>query len=177
MKALRLLPLAATAAALALTGCEAKFGNDVQPRGNGSAENKAEEGEVSINAPGVQMKINIPEGLRHEASIHDDSGLVYPGSTMSGMHIEGGRERPGEQGKSEGEVELRFASTDGPDVVARWYQDPARARNFTIASATREGPAYVFAGTRTDGDGRFRVRLMPRQGGGTDGRVLLADRD
>ena len=175
MKALRLLPLAACAAALALTACEARFGNDVQPRGNGSAENKAEEGEVSINAPGVQMKINIPEGLRHEASIHDDSGLVYPGSTMSGMHIEGSRAN--ERGKSDGEVELRFASTDGPDAVAHWYQDPARARDFTIASAAREGPAYVFAGTRNDGRGRFRIHLAPREGGGTDGRVLLADSD
>ena len=72
MKAPRLLPLAATAAALVLTACEAQFGNDVVPQGNGSAENKAEEGQVSINASGVQMRINIPEGLRHETSIHDD---------------------------------------------------------------------------------------------------------
>lgn len=173
MKTPRLLPLAATVAALVLTACEARFGNNVEPSGNGSAENKAEEGQVSINAPGVQMKINIPEGLRHEASIHDDNGLIYPGSTMSGMHVEGGRD--GEQGKSEGEVELRFASTDGPETVAHWYQDPARARDFTISSATRDGAAYVFAGTKKDGDGRFRVHLAPRQGGGTDGRVLLSD--
>jgi predicted small secreted protein len=172
MKALRLLPFAASAAALALTACDARFGNDVQPTGNGSAENQAQEGELSINAPGVQMRINIPEGLRHEASIHDDSGLVYPGSTMSGMHIEGAREG---QTKSDGEVELRFASNDGPDVVAHWYQDPARARDFTIASATREGPAFVFAGTKKNGEGRFRIHLTPRQGGGTDGRVLLSD--
>jgi|1185.fasta_scaffold822859_2 predicted small secreted protein len=175
MKRPRLLPFAATAAALVLTACEARFGNDVQPSGNGSAENKAEEGEVSINAPGVQMKIDIPEGLRHEAGIHDDNGLIYPGSTMSGMHVEGGRE--GGQGKSEGEVELRFASTDGPDRVAHWYQDPARAGDFTIASATRDGAAYVFAGTRKEGDGRFRIRLAPGQSGGTDGRVLLSDSD
>ena len=175
MKPPRLPLLAATVAALVLAACEARFGNDVEPSGNGSAENKAEEGQVSINAPGVQMKINIPEGLRHEASIHDDSGLIYPGSTMSGMDIEGSRAREGEQGKSDGEVELRFASTDGPDVVARWYQDPARARDFTIASATREGPVYVFAGTKQDGGGRFRIRLAARQGGGTDGRVLLSD--
>ena len=173
MKAPRLISLAATAAALMLTACEARFGNDVQPSGNGSAENKAEEGQVSINAPGVQMKINIPEGLRHEASIHDDNGLIYPGSTMSGMHIEGGQ--AGDQGRSDGEVELRFATTDGPEIVAHWYQDPARARDFTIASAGRDGAAYVFAGTRTNGDGRFRVRLAARQGGGTDGRVLLSD--
>jgi hypothetical protein len=173
MNALRLLPLAATSAALMLTACDARFGNDVEPGGNGSAENKAEEGQVSINAPGVQMKINIPEGLRHEASIHDESGLIYPGSTMSGMHVEGGRE--GEHGKSEGEVELRFASTDAPDVLAHWYQDPVRARDFTVGSAGRDGAAWVFAGTRKNGDGRFRLRLEPRQGGGTDGRVLLSD--
>jgi hypothetical protein len=176
MKAPRLLPFAATAAALMLTACEARFGNDAEPAGNGSAENKAEEGQVSINASGVQMKINIPEGLRHEASIHDDHGLIYPGSTMSGMHIEGGRDDG--RGKSDGgEVEMRFASTDGPDMIAHWYQDPARAHDFTVASASRDGAAYVFAGTRTDGGGRFRIRLAPRQGGGTDGRVLLSDND
>jgi hypothetical protein len=172
MKAPWLLPLAATAA-LVLTACDARFGNDAAPAGNGSAENKAEEGQVSINAPGVQMKINIPEGLRHEAGIHDDHGLIYPGSTMSGMHIEGAHD--GEQGKSEGQVELRFASTDGPDIVAHWYREPARARDFTVATTGRDGAAYVFAGTRTDGDGRFHVRLAPRPGGGTDGRVLLSD--
>jgi hypothetical protein len=175
MKTARLLPIAATAALLVLAACEARVGNDVRPDGNGSAENKAEEGQVSINAPGVQMKINIPEGLRHEASIHDDGSLVFPGSTMSGMHIEGGQE--GEQGKSDGQVELRFASTTGPDAVAVWYQDPARARDFTIASASRDGAAYIFAGTRTNGHGPFRVRLAPRAGGGTDGRVLLSDED
>jgi hypothetical protein len=174
MKAPRLLPLAATAA-LVLAACEARVGNNVQPVGNGSAENKAEEGQVSINASGVQMKINIPEGLRHEASIHDDHGLIYPGSTMSGMHVEGARES--DQGKSEGQVELRFASTDGPDIVAHWYREPARARDFTVASASRDGRGYVFAGTRADGGGRFRVSLAPRQSGGTDGRVLLFDND
>ena len=165
--------LLALAAALALTACEARLGNDAQPAGNGSAENKSEEGQLSISAPGVQMKINIPEGLRRETNINDDSGLIYPGSTMSGLHVEGGREK----GRAGDEVELRFASTDAPDAVARWYQDPARASDFTIAAATREGPAYVFAGTRKDGNGRFRINLAPRAAGGTDGRVLLADND
>jgi hypothetical protein len=174
MNVARLLPLAATAAALLLVACEARIGNDAGASGNGSAANKAREGEVSINAPGVQMKINIPEGLRHEASIHDDSGLIYPGSTMSGMHVEGGRDDGPH--KSEGEVELRFASNDPPDRVAHWYQDPARASSFTLSSSGREGDAWVFAGTKRDGGGRFRIRLAAQQGG-TDGRVLLSDND
>lgn len=172
MNASRLLSIAA-AAALALTACEARLGNDAQPAGNGTAENKAEEGQLSISAPGIQMKINIPEGLRSETHIHDDSGLIYPGSTMRGLHVEGGREK----GRSNDEVELRFASADAAEAVARWYRDPARASHFTIAAETREGPAYVFAGARKNGNGAFRIHLAPRPAGGTDGRVLLSDAD
>ena|ERR1051325_1388216 len=168
----RLLFPTASALVLLLAGCDARFGNDAGPAGNGSAENKAEEGQISISAPGVQMKINVPEGIRHEMHMNDDSGLIYPGATMSGMHVEGGREHD----RSDGEVELRFATGDPPDRVAAWYQDPARAAQFTIATATREGSAYVFAGTRKDGNGRFRIRLAPR-GTGTDGRALLSDAD
>jgi hypothetical protein len=164
------LPAFAAIGALALTACEARFGNDARPSGNGSAENKAEEGEVSINAPGFQMKIDIPEGIRREANIHDDSGIIYPGSIVGGIHVEGGRER----GKSDGEVELRFTSADPPDRVAGWYRDPARAGDFTVAAAAREGEAYVFSGTTRD-NGHFRVRLAPRAGGGTEGRALLSE--
>jgi hypothetical protein len=172
MKRSWLLALAAAGGALALTACEARFGNDAQPSGNGSAENKAEEGEVSINAPGFQMKINIPEGIRREANINDDSGIIYPGSIFGGIHVEGGRER----GKADGEVELRFTSADAPERVAAWYRDPARAGDFAIAAANREGEAYVFAGTTKD-SGRFRVHLAPRAGGGTEGRALLTETD
>jgi len=173
MNASRLL-FPAAAAALALTACEARFGNDARPSGNGSAENKAEEGQLSINAPGVEMKINVPEGIRHEMHMNDDSGLIYPGATLSGVHVEGGREHDKQR---DGEVELRFNSADPPEAVAHWYQDPARAGDFTIANAAREGPAYVFSGTKKDRNGRFRIHLAPRAGGGTDGRVLLSDGD
>lgn len=171
MKKSALLALAA-AAAIALAACEARFGNDAVPEGNGSAQNKAEEGEVSINAPGFQMKINIPEGLRREANIQDDSGVIYPSSRVTGVHVEGGRER----GKSDGEVELRFTSADAPDRVANWYRDPARASDFAVTTTNREGDAYIFAGTTKD-HGRFRIRLAPRAAGGTEGRALLSDTD
>ncbi len=173
MKA-RILLLLASVTGLALAACQMKTGNDAGVAGNGSAANKAEEGEVSINAPGVQMKIHIPEGLRRDAGISDDSGLVYPASTMSGVHVEGAR--AGSRSDASGEVELRFASNDAPGIVARWYQDPARASTFTVASATRDVAAFVFTGTRREDHGRFHVRLDPR-GSGTDGRVLLSDHD
>jgi hypothetical protein len=170
MKAPSLLAPAALAA-LALGACQARIGNDAGPVGNGSAENKAQEGQVSISAPGFDMKIDIPSGLTRQGRMNDDNGLIYPNSGMSGIHIQGGPE----EGRSDGEVELRFTSADAPDMVARWYQDPARAAQFTIETATREGPDYVFAGTSRERGGQFRIRLAPREGGGTAGRLLLAD--
>lgn len=168
----KLFPLAAIAA-LALTACEAKFGNDASPNaGNGSAEGKAEEGRLSISAPGFEMKINIPESIRREAGINDDSGVIYPNSRFSGIHVEGGSD----DARNDGEVELRFASDDPPATVVRWYRDPARATDFTVSSAAREDEAVVIAGTTTDNDGEFRAHLSARAGGGTDGRVVLADR-
>lgn len=173
MNPVRLLPLAA-AAALALTACEARFGNDADAvPSNGSAEGKAEQGRLSIHAPGFDMKISIPEGIRREAGIDDDSGVIYPNSTLSGMHVEGGRDDT----RSDGQVELAFTSADAPDLIARWYQDSARASHFTVATANREGAAFVIAGTTRNHDGDFRVHLTPRQGGGTEARVLLSDRN
>ena len=83
MTSAKLFPLAALAA-LALAACEARFGNDAG-QSNGSAEGKSKEGELSVSANGFEMKIHIPEGLRREADIRDDSGVIYPGSRMSGV--------------------------------------------------------------------------------------------
>lgn len=174
-----LLPLGALAA-LTLAACEARFGNDANAQagnesGNASAAGKAEEGRVSIHAPGFDMKVNIPKGLRREAGMDSDSGVFYPNSTFGGMHIEGDRDERGRH--SNGEVELSFVTADAPDVVARWYQDPARAAEFTVASMRREGADYLFAGTAGDDHDPFRLRLTSRQGGGTEGRLVLTDSD
>ena len=172
MKLSMLVPL--TAAALALAACEARFGNDAKDAGGGSAEGKAENGQLSISAPGFEMKLDIPESVQREAGIDDDSGLIYPNAQFSGIHVEGGRD--GGHGRSDGEVELRFTSGDSPDVIARWYRDPARAPDFSVGSAGREGNDLVISGTGKEDHGQFRVRLSPRSGGGTDGRVVLSDR-
>jgi hypothetical protein len=172
-----LLPLA-TAAALALTACQARIGNHADPineSANVSAEGKAKEGEVSIRAPGFDLKVTIPEGIRDRAGIDDHDGIMYPNSNFDGIHVEGGRQ--GADGRSQGAVELAFSSADAPDIIARWYQDPARAAQFTVATANREGADFVIAGTTKDDGGQFQLRLSPRQGGGTAARINLTDRD
>ena len=174
------LPLAALLGLTAFLGaCDVKLGHDDEASdgaaANVSAAGKAEEGRLSISAPGFEMNLAIPESIRAEAGIDSDNGLIYPNARFSGIHVEGGRN--GDHGSSDGEVELRFSTSDSPDVVGRWYRDPARSADFAIASDVREGADFVIAGTTKEEGGQFRVRLSPLAGGGTDGRVVLADRD
>lgn len=170
MTAAKLVP---AIAAIALLGaCEARFGNDAAPvEANASAENRSADGRLTIEAPGFNLQMDMPEGMRDRAEVQSNS-LIYPGATFNGIHIQGGRE----QGAQDG-VELRFSTATAIDQVGAWYRDPARASEFTISSDTPDGAGFVLAGTgREDGD-RFTLHVAPRAGGGTDGRLLLTDRN
>lgn len=165
---------AAAAAAALLAACEARFGNDAAEIDvNATAAGRAEEGRLTIEAPGFNMQIDIPEAIEARAEIERD-GIVYPGSQFGGLHVQG---RPGgPEGGREGEVELRFTSGDPPGRVAAWYRDPAREADLAVESAGREGGAYVVSGTdRRDGD-HFTVRITPRPGGGSEARLLIGRR-
>lgn len=170
-----LLPVAA--AALALTACEARTGNEVNANRSGghvSAEGQAKNGELSVQAPGFDLKISIPESVQREMRTDGHDDLLPPNATIGGIHVEAGRD--GADNK-QGEVELSFSAAEAPDAVARWYQDPARAVDFRVQTANRQGAAFVISGIGSDGDGSFRVTLTPRAGGGVDGRILLSDRN
>jgi len=176
MKPVRLLSLAA-AAALALTACEARFGNDAEAvPSNGSAENKAEEGRVSVRAPGFDLKISIPEGIRREANMEGDNDIIYPNSTMSGIHVEAGRD----SGDRPDEVELAFTTADTMEQVVAWYRAPARASDFRLggvgASGREGGHNPVIFGTTREND-EFQISLSRRPGGGTEARLLIRDRN
>ena len=167
----RLLPV--VAAAVLITACEARIGNDAGPVDeNASAAGRAEEGKVTIEAPGFNMSVSIPEGIRSSAHMDEDNGLIFPGATFSGIHVQGRPENA--NGENHGEVELRFTTGEGPDRVIAWYRDPARGEDFTIRSAAREGNAFVLQGTGREDDERFTLRLTG-QGTGTEGRLVLSD--
>jgi hypothetical protein len=168
----KLLPVLTAAAMLA--ACEARIGNDAAPVAeNASAAGRAEEGRVTIEAPGFNMTVDIPEGIRAHAGMNDDSGLIYPGASFSGIHVQGRPERA--DGASDGEVELRFTTGDGIDRVVAWYRDPARGEDLSIQSALQDGDAFVIAGTGRREHDRFTLRVTPRPGGGSEGRLVLSD--
>ena len=171
--------IAAAALLALLGGCEARIGED-EAEANGaaaanvsaasvSAEGKAEEGRLSVNAPGFDLKLDIPTGIGNNADFDSDSELVYPGAKLSGMHIEAA----GKGGGNDSAVEMRFASADAPAKVAAWYRDPARAGDFALGSARQEGEGWAMSGTAKESGDPFSLRLAPRAGGGTDGRLVL----
>ena len=165
--------LAAMSAAALLTACEARFGNDAAPvADNATAENRAEEGRLTVEAPGFNMSLDIPDSIIAHADIEDENGLFYPGSRMAGLHVQGGREEAA--GGHDGEVEMRFTTPDAIGRVVAWYRDPARAPDLRIVSAARRGNGAVLSGTHREGE-RFTIRLEPRAGGGTEARLLLSE--
>jgi hypothetical protein len=156
-----------------LSGCEMRIGNDAGPvADNASAAGRAENGQLTVEAPGFNLSVTIPEGTSERGNVQGSDGLVYPGATVAGIHVQGGREERGAHG---GEVELRLTSADAPDRIAAWYRDPARAGDFTVASTTRDGDATVIGGTGRRDNERFTLRIAPRAGGGSDMRLLLSD--
>jgi len=137
------------------------------------AEGKAEEGRLSIKAPGVDIAINVPDAMRSRARANTDSDVLPPGAQVSGLHVQGDG---GDRSAGRDSVELRFSAEEAPERVAAWYRDPARRDHFTIGGARREGNAIVLTGASKDG-GPMTVRLAPGPGAGTDGRLILVDRD
>ncbi len=172
------LVAALTAAAL-LAACEARIGkedgeaakNPETAAAGASAEGKAEMGQFSIDAPGFDLKFDIPEGMSERADIDSDSDVLYPGARLTGMHIQA------EEGTGRDSVELRFASGDTPQAIADWYRDPARADTLKVATVRQEGGSLIVEGTEIDDGDPFTVRLDAGGESGTDGRLILSDRD
>ena len=167
-------PLTLATVLALLSACEMKVGGeDKEKQGaqqTASAEGKSEEGSISIDAPGFDMKLNIPDALR--AEVGADVDVLYPGSKLAGLHVQANDG----SGSGEDSVELRFTTADAPAKVAAWYRDPNQAKELTITSAQQQGQGYRIIGTSNGDSDPFTLTLTPATGGGTEGRILLQDR-
>lgn len=143
--------LLAVASALVLSGCGAGDGNESANAANAMPPS-TENGQLTVRAQGVDLKINLPPPIRR---MTEDDDFLPPRA----------RTERGGAGR-------RFHSDDPPETVAAWYRDAARANRFTVADVARDGDAWVLAGTARGG-GTLSVRLAPAAGGGTDGTVAI----
>ena len=141
-------------------------------RQRAGAEGKAEEGRASIRAPGIDIAIHVPQAVRGRARANVQSEFLPPESQASGIHIEGDG---GDRAAGHDSVEIRFTSPQPPAEVVAWYRDPARRAKFSISGAERAEGEQVLTGTTAEG-APIRVHLAAR-GTGTDGRLVLVDRD
>jgi hypothetical protein len=169
--------IAAAAAMMLLAGCDARVGKSEDAKASGNpdapAEGKAEEGKLSLKAPGFDVAIRIPEGLSDRANMDEDNKLLFPGSKLSGLHIAAAM---GDGTKDKSGVELRFTSSEPVEKVLAWYRDPARKDDFRLSSDGREGAATLLEGKSGGDKDPFKLRLSAREGGGTDGRLTLTER-
>jgi hypothetical protein len=168
----------ALAAAALLCACDSTAPLDEPDNSAGndhvSAEGKAEEGKISLKMPGVDMTLSLPKGVADEARAERDSKLLYPGSILRGMAIAAG---PDSARSGDSEVEIRFSTPDPVDKVAAWYRDPARAGGFQLQHAAKEGDGWLVTGVQKRDEHSFRLRLSPRSGAGTNGRLTVRHRD
>jgi hypothetical protein len=155
-------------AALLLGGCEVSVKRDGDTKPEAATETAARDGEVSIDVPGFDMKLQIPDALRSQIS--GDSDIVYPGSKMTGLNVTATENK----GQGKGQVQMRFTSADAPDKVAAWYRDPARAATITGVSVQQDGSGFRVSGAGKEGD-PFDLRLSPGAGGGTQAQLTLRD--
>jgi hypothetical protein len=165
--------LPALAAIVLLAGCDVKVGNDAGTVSeNASAAGRAQEGRLTIEAPGFNMSMDSPKDALRDSKIDDDR-VIYPGAQFGGVHVEG---RPGRNGQEGGgEVELRFTTGDPAERVVAWYRDPARHDDILVASAERQGDGFLLSGTVGEEKKPFDLRLAPRSSGGTEARLLIKD--
>jgi hypothetical protein len=152
----RFAPLIA-AAALALSGCGSGDGNDSANAANAMPPSKTENGQLTVRAQGVDLKINLPPPIRR---MTEDDDFLYPGTQTR-------------RGDGTGR---RFHSDDPPETLAAWYQAPARANRFRITNVSRDGAAFALAGTARGGSA-ISVRLAPGAQSGTDGILVVTSAD
>jgi hypothetical protein len=174
MARLKLIVGAASLAAVcACMGPDDDMNWGASENGAASAEGQAEDGKISIKAPGLDMAIALPKELTGEAKTGHDSKVLYPASVIAGIAI-----AAAENGKGgDTDVEIRFRTSDAPDRVAAWYRDPARAEGFSLDGASRDGRTVVLTGVQKRDKHPFKVRLSPAAGGGTDGRLRVHHHD
>jgi hypothetical protein len=161
--------------ALSITACDwltARNDEDEPGNENVGAEGKAEAGQVALKAPGLDVTFTVPKSLTREVKVHNDIKILYPKTSITGMYAAGG----GEKDKNS-EVEFRFTSPDAPDRITAWYRDPARAAAFRLDKVSQEGADTLIRGAQKGEDSAFKVRLSAGPKGGTDGRLVIHDKD
>jgi hypothetical protein len=164
------------AASLALSALLAGCGGREEAKANEqlSAEGQAEPGKVRLKGSGVDISLVVPKAIRGDVKVDRNGKILYPGSTLQGMAMVGSDPKGKNGGESE--TEVGFATADAPDKVLAWYRDPARTQVFRVIAVRKEPEGTTVFASQPDGHA-IKVHIVPRPGGGTNGRLVIHHSD
>ncbi|MDF0487606.1 hypothetical protein PX554_05650 [Sphingomonas sp. H39-1-10] len=124
----------------------------------------AANGQLALNAPGISGNIKLP-AIKLDAGDFDMNGVhLYPGSTISGMNIDG-HDRSGRD--DDGRVKVSFESPATPAAVRDWFAAKLGRARFKVAPN-----GSGLSGTTDEGK-PFRLDLAPRGADKADGTILI----
>ena len=145
------------------------------PEGNSTITINGEDGNVSIvtdadgrttvNAPGVNASINLPQVKIDAADFEVNGVKLYPGSTIRNFNLEA-TEGSGAE-KDKGRMDLSFDAPASLDKVQAWFRDAMAKRKFKVSPQ-----GNGFAGTTDEGD-PITVELNADGADKTTGRMIV----
>jgi hypothetical protein len=120
-------------------------------------------GDVEIKVPGFEGKVSLPKININSTNFDIDGVKLYPGSSVSGMHVsaDSGRDKHKE------DVTFNFTSPADPAKVAAYLREAFAEKKVVLA-----GGDAALSGTQADGD-RFIIKLAPAAAGQTSGTISI----
>lgn len=170
--------MAAAIALLALGGCKARvddrngnaaFSASIGDTGADSTGN----GAVTVNAPGVNLQVKLPNIDLGTGHLDIDGMKLYPASSVTGVNVIGDADEK-DGGSGGGQVKIAFASADAPAKLVDYYVTQSRDHGFTTDAPLAGGGETRLHGTKAE-DGKtksFDLTVRP-QGAGSTGAIMV----
>ncbi|GGO95632.1 hypothetical protein [Stakelama pacifica] len=121
-------------------------------------------GEVSLNMPGFEGKLKVPRLNLDAGDVDIDGVPLYPGSTISDIHIDAKGEGPN---KGRDKVNFTFESPASAEKVRDWFRQKFADKGTPVKL---EGDRLIGA---TKNDGGFELAITPAGPDRAQGRLQL----
>ena len=120
-------------------------------------------GDVSVKVPGFEGKMQLPNISINAADFDIDGVKLYPGSKVSGMHVNADSSKA----KETGTVSFEFTSPAEPAKVAAYLRKAFAEKGTTLA-----GTDTAMTGTKADGDA-LAISLAAAPARQTTGKISI----
>ena len=170
---MRLRLILCTLPIAALAACHADVNvNDADNAQDGDnvhiamADNKDGGSGVSVNVPGFNAKVSLPN-INLAGHMDLDGIKLAPNSHVNGMNVDA---QDGDKGNGQGIVRMSFTNTDGPATVLEYYARSAADAGY--GDIVRTGTSL----SAKKDDKTFALEIGP-DGQGSKGSITITGKD